>query len=256
MTIGSLVSRISPKYYGRPKLTKVIGTTGGSHLTNERVRKIFKSKMEGKPCKSGHLAELLAQYEARKPDLDYLHIEESLPFQTSDETIKVTLHPKVIQGLYQDVFKHGFALFEQEMRRLVEIGDNFAIIFCGGSSANNGIRQAIKEKMAELKETGAETGVKIEHLFLAEDFDCLPTTAVACGAALSQMYIPSLAENMRGSAFGIQALNRTHHTTSGPSTEPHDIAQTSVVQWDKGTYADFLFSKVCLILLSRIVMIF
>lgn len=155
-------------------------------------------------------------------------------FHTSDDTVQVILYPNVIQAIYKEVFKQGFRLFEREMRRIIEIGDDFAILFCGGSYANKGLRQAVKAKMANLQEVAEENGVHIKYLFLAGDVDSLPTTAVACGAALSQMYIPSLDANLRGSAFGVQALRRTESTVDG----------TSMVQWDKGRYADFLFSKV------------
>lgn len=198
------------------------------------MKKIFQTQIEGQPSQPGHLAELLAQYEAAKTNLDYLHIKEPLIFHTSDDVVQVILYPNVIQAIYKDVFKQGFRLFEQEMRRLIEIGDDFAVLFCGGSYANLGLRQAVKAKMAELQEAATKKGVKIKHLFLAGDIDTLPTTAVACGAAISQMYIPSLDDNLRGSAFGVQALKRTERT----------VAKTGVVQWDKGRYADFLFSKV------------
>lgn len=75
---------------------------------------------------------------------------------------------------------------------------------------NKGLRQVAKARMAQCQKLAGETGIQITYLFLAGEIDRLPTTAVACGAALAALNVPPVERVMRGSALGSRLRSVSH----------------------------------------------
>lgn len=210
------------------------GVTGGSHLTNERVGQVIRDQLESQPIKEGYVAELLAQYDSVKHSLDWLNMTAALTLHTSDDRAEILITPVTIQNIFTDTFGPGLRLLEAEIQRVFKLGENFAIIFCGGSYVNKGLGRKARECLDKYRGEAQRKGLRFKYLFLA-DVDNAPTSAVACGAALSAVRIPPVDEVLRGSGIGIQVARRV----AAWKTE------SGLVQWDEEKHADFLLSKVC-----------
>lgn len=199
---------------------------------------MIRVQLESQPVRPGHIAELLAHYESAKTNLDYTDLRETLVLQagSDEDRVEVFLFPSVLESIFREVFGEGLTLLDSEIEALIDGGHDFAVLFCGGSYVNRGLRHQAKQRISHYQTVAAEKGVTIKYEFLA-NADAYPTMAVACGAALSAMRVPPVNQLLRGSALGIQVLQRV---------DMEEVAQgyDHVLQWDKEVYADFLFSKV------------
>lgn len=192
--------------------------------------------LETQPSQAGDRAELIAQWELGKHDIDFLHMNETLVLHTKDDRCRCYVFPKTGQEIFYHAFGQGLELIETQITNLIMQGQNFGMVLCGRSYLNKGLRRAVQERLDKLVVTAASKGVRMKYLFLA-NIDNLPTSAVACGAAMAPMHIPALSQVLSGSALGLQARNRADMSEIAPGHE-------HVTQWDENNHADFLFSKV------------
>lgn len=86
----------------------------------------------------------------------------------------------------------------------------------------------MKERIIHWQSVAAGKGIRIRYLFLA-DVDMFSTSSVSCGAALSGLRIPPIAEALDGAAIGLQPMLR--------------VLPRKRQGYDKGINAEVLFSK-------------
>lgn len=86
----------------------------------------------------------------------------------------------------------------------------------------------MKERILHWQFVAAGKGIRIRYQFLA-DVDIFSTFSVSCGAALSGLRIPPIAEALDGTAIGIQPMLR--------------VLPRKGQGYDKETKAEVLFSK-------------
>lgn len=206
---------------------------------NEVVKDMIKTQLEANPrSRPGDLAYLLEQYEALKHKLDHRNMTGPLILHTADDRCMVAISQEALSNAFDNAFSEALrpgGLLDVEMRTLLDLGEDFAIVFCGGSFMSSVLRRRVEERLDDWNSIARNKGVVIRHCFLS-NVDTAATTAVACGAALSAMRVPPLAKVMEGAAVGIQTLVKVKDQAV--------LAVDNVVQWDEEEYADFLFGVV------------
>lgn len=206
---------------------------------NEVVKDMVKAQLEANPrSKPGDLAYLLEQYEALKHKLDHRNMTGPLVLHTTDDECMVAISQEALSNAFDNAFSEALrpeGLLDVEMRALLDLGEDFAVVFCGGSFMSSVFRRRVEERLHDWNSIAGKIGVVIRHCFLS-NVDTAATTAVACGAALSAMRVPPLAKVMEGAAVGIQTLVKVKDQAV--------LAVDNVVQWDEEEYADFFFGEV------------
>lgn len=206
---------------------------------NEVVKGMIKTQLESNPrSKPGDLAFLLQQYEAMKHNLDHHATKEPLALHTADDRCMVVISQEALSNAFDNAFSESLrpgGLLDVELRSLLELGEDFAVVFCGGSFMSVALRRRVEEKIRHWNVIASASGVLIRHCFLS-NVDTAPTVGVAAGAALAAMRVPSLAQAMDGAAIGIQTLARVK--------DQSELVFDNILQWDEEEYADFLFGQV------------
>ncbi|KAI0976440.1 hypothetical protein F4678DRAFT_225636 [Xylaria arbuscula] len=179
------------------------GVQGGSHLSHHKIRNHIRSMSENRP--PDDVASLLRHFESQKFDIDYSKDKE-IAVKGNGPNSFLTISPSQIRKAFNSAFEAGLKAVKAEIERLLKRGNSFAVVFCGGSYLNDGLRKTLKTYMdAYVARTARAAGITAKYEFLGE-CDVSWSSAVSAGAALSLLGMPSPIEVIRGSALGIQRL--------------------------------------------------
>jgi hypothetical protein len=138
---------------------------------------------------------------------------EPLVLHTSDDRVTITLSKEALTNAFEDAFSTALSdggLFNTKIQALVDIQEDFAVVFCGSSYMSPILRSRVAGLISRWQTIAQDHGVTIRHCFLS-NVDTAATTGIACGAALAVMRVPPLAQVMRSAAVGIQVLRRVKH---------------------------------------------
>lgn len=145
----------------------------------------------------------MQRFEEHKWNLDY-NSPQSIVFSASNPRHHVTIRPDVIKQAFIRAFGAGLDVLKEEVTKILGLGRDFAVVLCGGSYCNPGLRKSVTEFMDEIKLRAQERKLNVKYVFLA-DFDTHWSSAVSAGAAISVLRdLPAPADVLAGSAIAIQ----------------------------------------------------
>jgi len=87
------------------------------------------------------------------------------------------------------------------MQALLDLGEDFTVIFCGGSFISSVLCCCVRESFKNWSLITVNNSMVVWHYFLS-NVNTTVTTAMACRAALSAIYVPPFAEGIEGAAMG------------------------------------------------------
>ncbi|RWA13007.1 hypothetical protein EKO27_g2127 [Xylaria grammica] len=189
----------------------VTGARGGSHVSNDIIRNRIERSLQ-RTIKSGSLAQgdiaaLLLDFEQKKKGIDYSAKDLRMIYlQCSDPHKSVPLRAEDIQNAFETAFKDGLGLLRTELSRMLRLREDFGVLFCGGSFCNPGLHNVVKTIMAEAKAKGKKMGISVTHSFLRQELYW--SSAVAVGAAVSMMRVPTTGSLLASSRIGIHKITR------------------------------------------------
>ncbi|KAI0416114.1 hypothetical protein F5X98DRAFT_388384 [Xylaria grammica] len=189
----------------------ITGARGGSHVSNDIIRNRIERSLQ-RTIKSGSLAQgdiaaLLLDFEQKKRGIDYSAKDLRMVYlQCSDPHKSVPLRAEDIQNAFETAFKDGLALLRTELSRMLGLREDFGVLFCGGSFCNPGLHNVVKTIMAEAKAKGKKMGISVTHSFLRQELYW--SSAVAVGAAVSMMRVPTTGSLLASSRIGIHKITR------------------------------------------------
>ncbi|KAI0529847.1 hypothetical protein GGR58DRAFT_495482 [Xylaria digitata] len=102
--------------------------------------------------------------------------------------------------------KDGLKLLKTELYRILKLGEDFGVLFCGGSFCNPGLQNVVKAMMTELRTEGEKLNISVTHSFLQKEYYW--SSAVAIGAGLSMMRVPTASSLLASSRIGIHEISR------------------------------------------------
>ncbi|KAI0429642.1 hypothetical protein F5Y09DRAFT_342421 [Xylaria sp. FL1042] len=190
----------------------VTGTQGGSDIANHIIRNIIKQKYlsllaEQRPISKGDLADLMVNFDTKKKRFDYTDDQATLTLRGGNPVITITLTPAQAREPFERAFVNGVQLLKEQLRRMLALRRDFAVLFCGGSYCNPGLHNIVSNIIRDTREAGGKAGINIQHMFLRDEV--YSTSAVSVGAAVGIMRLPRPIDVLKGSAIGLQEISRS-----------------------------------------------
>lgn len=120
--------------------------------------------------RSGDLAAYVLDFEERKPGLGFL---DGGPINLYGRQTNQTFSPSLKEHERREAFYGAFGksldIVERAIRRVINMGRDFAVLFCGGSSANRCLQGILRERMEQFKsDAQQESGITMNSEFLSE----------------------------------------------------------------------------------------
>lgn len=145
------------------------GVQGGSHMANEAVRQMITTAL-GPHLPPGEVAALVNDFERQKCQYDWTAAdpEDGLVLRGRSPRVTIPLLPSVLQGVFNGAFSNGLHILVEEIGRVMRLRCDFAVVLCGGSYFNKGLRMRVAEVMARSRADAEDMGVRMKSLFLAE----------------------------------------------------------------------------------------
>ncbi|KAJ3578740.1 hypothetical protein NPX13_g1825 [Xylaria arbuscula] len=196
------------------------GTFGGSYLSNECVKMWIRATIEEKNWPTSELAIILKRFEEEKCALDAKSFDKDIILIGSDPNYFISVPPEIIRKSIRAAFRSGFKTLGKEVDRLLDLGNDFAVVLCGGSYCNPLYRGCVEDYLRDVQRRGEERGMQIKHAVLANFDGSGWQSAVSAGAAISVWPLPSpydvfLGSSVGRSAIGIQRLKKGTGRFSG-----------------------------------------
>lgn len=111
----------------------------------------------------------------RKRVLDYAKNEKAICLQGTDahgeSPSLFSLSADQLNTILTAAFDDGLSFLEAELIKTVELGVDFAVLFCGGSTGNPGLLGEIKTIMENISEFGRQNDLLVKSLFLRDEHD-------------------------------------------------------------------------------------
>ncbi|KAI1133248.1 hypothetical protein F5Y10DRAFT_228590 [Nemania abortiva] len=205
------------------------GAQGGSDVCNHAVESIMEREhlalfANRNLISRSQLAALMADFERKKKSFDYTLNNEVLELEGGKAT--VLLRAEQVRKVFKNAFAEGMKLLGNELTRMIRLGHDFAVLFCGGSYQNPGLHREVEGLMERTRTAGRRKGVKIQYTFLRDERHA--SSAVSAGAAVGMMRVPFPIDVLKGSAIGL-------HEIRGPSCDDNS--------WGGAPTASVLYSS-------------
>lgn len=81
------------------------------------------------------------------------------------------LVPAILREALINVFSRGLAALKQEVRRVAELRRDFAVVLCGGSYGNPGLRREVEEFLRQECQEARSNGFHLAYVFLMGGVD-------------------------------------------------------------------------------------
>ncbi|KAI0385651.1 hypothetical protein F5Y04DRAFT_154080 [Hypomontagnella monticulosa] len=188
-----------------------LGALGGSQLPNAAIKEIVRRELSKKPdaVSPDEFARLMYRFEECKWTVDYRNHEKKITLTGNDERFRVKVRPQELKEAFQ-CFDKPTEIFKKELRRVLNIGNDFVVVFAGGSFSQPGLRCMMDDYMTGFEaDAKKDSNIRVKHLFL-ERYDSNWSSAVSIGAAISVMRLPPPAQVLNNSAIGIQRMTKPH----------------------------------------------
>ncbi|KAI1421249.1 hypothetical protein F5Y12DRAFT_38789 [Xylaria sp. FL1777] len=195
------------------------GSQGGSHVSNGIIQEHVRSQLRAH-VPQGEFATIMQRFEEQKWSLDYTHQTKPIVLIGNNPRFTVHIAPVHIRNAFEKAFQRGLQVLKAEISRIVRLGKDFAVVFCGGSYCSPGLRQQVDDIMSGIVKDASKKKIRVEHAFLA-NFDTTWVSAVATGAALSIMRLPSLTQVISGSAIALQRVMRRRQASKVWTGDDH-----------------------------------
>ncbi|KAI0448257.1 hypothetical protein F5B21DRAFT_510354 [Xylaria acuta] len=175
---------------------------GGSYSSKEATKDLIRADLAyGWPLTE--ISHFIKLFEDKKLTLDPDNMPpgpsgspKPLELIGSDRRKVVVLTLEHLQNVFCAAFAKGVDVFQTEIWRLVLLGKDFAVVFCGGSYFSLWLRRVVGEYMEEVKIKASQRKkpVQVRYVFLT-DHDSSWPSAVSAGAAVCAMGLPPPAQN-------------------------------------------------------------
>lgn len=157
---GKLLNSMSNVPHGM-----VTGTQGGSDVANHIARDIIEQKhlkhLSEHTVLKGDLADIMTDFDDKKKRFDYTDNQASLTLRGGSPVFEITLTPEQSRKPFETAFLHGIQLLKQQLQRMLNLGRDFAVLFCGGSYCNPGLYNVVGKMMRDAEAVGNKTGINI-----------------------------------------------------------------------------------------------
>ncbi|KAK8109211.1 hypothetical protein PG984_015012 [Apiospora sp. TS-2023a] len=189
------------------------GSKGGSNTANElvdlQIREKLKKHIREQNLLLGELAGIPKKFERCKKMYNYQSVVPPLSINCKvdnrrKDAVEVIIGGDQIKKAMKAAFSPGINLIKKEVKRVTELGKDFAVLFCGGSYVNKGLWAETNEMMKKIREEVAKQGNNVQWAFLRTEEHW--SSAVASGAALSMMNLPAPEDLLMDSAIGLQEV--------------------------------------------------
>lgn len=78
------------------------------------------------------------------------------------------IYPASLRKVFLQTYGQILVVLKQEIRRVISLGRDFAIVLCGGSYYSKGLRHMVQVVLLRLQGNSTEKGVSFKWRFLAE----------------------------------------------------------------------------------------
>ncbi|KAJ8129064.1 hypothetical protein O1611_g4570 [Lasiodiplodia mahajangana] len=213
------------------------GAIGGSHSCNDAIRHLIRTQL-APHLPLTQVALLMRRFEEEKGRLDPDNLPVGLngnpqPLRLigTDPRFNVILSPYDIQSAYHTAFNKSLRVFRREIGRLLALGKDFAVVFCGGSYHSPWLHRVVAQYMEKVKNDAAigEKPFRVRYAFLTDQDSTWPS-AVSAGAALSATRLPHPTRVINASAIALQLVRLSRGETD----------------WVPSSKARFLLAKGCI----------
>lgn len=125
----------------------------------------------GASLEPGELAALCENFELQKGRIDWSYLERPLILTGLRPGVQYPLLPSLLKIAFDRAFRAGMGLLEHELQRLAELGEDFAVVFCGGSPFCHGYTVQVERLIEKIAASCLDRhGGKITRALLA-DYD-------------------------------------------------------------------------------------
>ncbi|KAJ4394461.1 hypothetical protein N0V93_003679 [Gnomoniopsis smithogilvyi] len=153
---------------------KTVGSRGGSQLSNDSIRQAIKDFQEQQEVPTNEMAAMMRQYEEIKLTYDY-----TLDRAEDDVVVLAGLSgryssmlvPAVLQGALMHAFARGLSALKEEVQRVAQLRRDFAVVLCGGSYGNPGLRKEVEAFLEETVRACRANGFHMAYVFLVGGVD-------------------------------------------------------------------------------------
>ncbi|KAI0103270.1 hypothetical protein GGR51DRAFT_524426, partial [Nemania sp. FL0031] len=196
------------------------GAIGGSHSCNDAIRHLIRTQL-APHLPLAQVALLMRRFEEEKGRLDPDNLPVGLngnpqPLRLigTDPRFNVILSPYDIQSAYHTAFNKSLRVFRKEIGRLLALGKDFAVVFCGGSYHSPWLHRVVAQYMEKVKNDAAigEKPFRVRYAFLTDQDSTWPS-AVSAGAALSATRLPHPTRVINASAIALQLVRLSRGET-------------------------------------------
>lgn len=111
----------------------------------------------------------MADFDTKKKRFDYTDDQATLTLRGGDPVITITLTPGQAREPFERAFVNGVQLLKEQLRRMLALRRDFAVLFCGGSYCNPGLHNVVSNIMRDTREAGGKAGINIQHMFLRDE---------------------------------------------------------------------------------------
>lgn len=160
-------------------LTMCAGAQGGSDTVNTEMKRITRKKLRAMAkdgrihLEPGDLAAYIQSWEEQKFDLNFDEgTDEDLTVflwgKRRTRTIQLDIRPDEIREAFQKALKKTLATLRNNHQLVLGMGRDFAILYCGGTPENPGVRSILRRDTAELQKQAnkLDSPVRIAYNFL------------------------------------------------------------------------------------------
>lgn len=151
----------------------VTGAQGGSGLSNDAVRGVVETNLapleKHGQLRAGELAAILLDFEKQKRRLNYVTNTEALILRGNDPYRTFPLRPDTIRQAFRTAFEDGLQLLQRELQRVLHLGKDFTVLFCGGSFCNAGLYTEVQQMMTRIDHEARGRGITAKSTFLRDE---------------------------------------------------------------------------------------
>lgn len=109
----------------------------------------------------------MKQWEKVKGEIDFTERDASITLRSDTSHVVVT--PRKIHQVYKKAFKPVSAAVRNVVERILKTGNDFGIIFCGGSFCNPGYRKTMRDYISGVQAKASQGDrVRVRYTFLAD----------------------------------------------------------------------------------------
>lgn len=92
---------------------------------------------------------------------------KTITLHSNNSMSRFPILPKLLKDIFKEAFQAGLDCLQQMGINMLRLKRDFAVVFCGGSYFDKGLRSRAEGVVAQLKLDAARCGVKVESVFLA-----------------------------------------------------------------------------------------